>query len=64
MFDINFIGNDSECMNACVNMCDKECLSLLHQPDTVLAGLSMFIQFLPPSPFQEDNPGFDIMVVA
>lgn len=50
-------------MYACVNMGDEVCSSLL-QPDAVLARLSMFIQLLPPSPFQEDNPGFDITVVV
>lgn len=50
-------------MYACVNMGDEVCSSLL-QPDAVLACLSMFIQLLPPSPFQEDNPGFDIKVVV
>lgn len=47
-------------MYACVNMDDEVCSSLL-QPD---AHMSMFIQLLPPSPFQEDNPGFDITVVV
>lgn len=50
-------------MYACVNMGDEVCSSLL-QPDAVLARLSMFIQLLPLSPFQEDNPGFDITVVV
>lgn len=57
------IKSDSGCMYACVNMGDEVCSSLL-QPDAVLARLSMFIQLLPPSPFQEDNPGFDITVVV
>lgn len=54
------IKSDSGCMYACVNMGDEVCSSLL-QPD---AHMSMFIQLLPPSPFQEDNPGFDITVVV